>query len=121
MRKIVWLGENRPLEVQIKELERIFLDRFSEPIEVIHNKNTWRGAEELVNYLDSVKADDFVAVLPLSIIERLCAAGKRPLYAQMEVVRSSQAYDLNYSGRYYRFLGFKRIEKVEMIFSDYLF
>lgn len=121
MKKIVWLGQNAPIRVQVKELERIFLDRFSEPIEVIHNKNTWLGAEQLVNYLDSVKADDFVAVLPLSIIERLCAAGKRPLYAQMEVVRSGQAHDLQYSGRCYRFLGFKRIEKVEMIFSDYLF
>jgi len=108
MKKILWLSRHKPLKSQIAELQRIFGE-----VEVKQDIKPFDSAEEIVKRFAKGGYDEMVVVAPLSVIARLTELGIKPLYAQMQQVPAEEA-EVEVTGRYYKFVGFKRIKAVKV-------
>ena len=114
MKRILWLSRHFPLPSQIKELKRIF----GEDVEVVVDPNPFSDAEDIVNRFKAGNFDDMVVVAPLSVIQRLTELGIKPLWAEMKRVDSKEEAETEVSGRYYKFIKFKRIKGIKIEFEE---
>ena len=112
MKRILWLSRHKPLPRQIRELRRLFGE-----VEVVQDPRPFSSAEEIVQRFRGGGFDEMVAVAPLSVIQRLCELGIKPLWAEMEVCEPEEA-EVFASGRHYRFKRFRRIAGVEVRFEE---
>jgi hypothetical protein len=118
MKKILWLSRHKPLPAQIAELERIFGH-----VTVTMDPKPFSSAEEIMARFRAEGYDEMVVVAPLSVIVRLTEMGIRPLWAEMKQIPSPSpdlSREVEVNGRWYRFERFRRIEKVQIIFSEFL-
>ena len=113
VKKILWLSRHFPLPSQIKELNRIF----GETVDVTVDPDPFSNAEDIVNRFKIGNFDDIVVVAPLSVIQRLTELGIKPLWAEMKRVSKEEA-ETEVSGRYYRFIKFKRIKGIKIEFEE---
>lgn len=111
--KILWLSQHEPLLVQIEWLKKRFGD-----VEIRRDVNPFANAEEIKRRFQAGGYDDIVIVAPLWVILRLTEFGIKPLWAEMQEIQSRQETHLSYRGRFYRFLGFRRIVGVEIKFEE---
>ena len=112
MKRILWLSRHDPLPSQIAELQRIF-----GAVEITKDPNPFDSAEDIVQRFRKGGYDEMVVVAPLTVIAKLCELGIRPLYAEMKQVPREEA-EVEASGRYYRFVKFKRIVGVKVEFEE---
>lgn len=114
--EILWLSQHQPLRPHIEELRRLF----GKDVQVLQDVNPFSSAEEIFSRYQSGGYDDLVVVAPLSVISRLCELGIKPIWAQMDQLRSIDRdnADLVYRGRCYRFVKFRRIKAVEIVFEE---
>jgi len=113
VKKILWLSRHAPLPVQVAELKRLFGE-----VEIGRDVEPFQSAERIAREYHKGDYDDMVIVAPLWVIAHLCAQGIKPLYADMEVVSVREQSHVEAAGRFYRFKRFRRIEAVEVKFSD---
>jgi len=111
--RILWVSRHSPLDCQIKELERIFGN-----VDIFTYINPFKSAEEIVDFYRKENFDDMLIVAPLSVIQKITEHGIYPLWAEMKVVENKEEADTEASGRYYKFIGFKRIKEVKIIYED---
>lgn len=114
-KKILWVSRHKPKALQVKKLSEIF-GRIK--IDLYPNRDHWRSAEKIAKFFWEGGYAEMVVVLPLSVIEKLCKKGIKPLWVQMNHVYDPDKADLQYNGRFYRFDGFRRIDRIDMVFSD---
>jgi len=94
-------------------------------VEIVPDKQQFTNAEELVGRFNKGGYDDWVIVAPLSVLSRVCELCedlnlKKPLFAKMEVLpleRQEEA-DLIHNNRPYRFVEFRRIERLTLEFGE---
>lgn len=113
MKKILWVSRHNPMKVQRAELERLF-----GAVEVIQDSKPFSNAKEIKRRYEKGHYDDLVVVAPLWVIFHLTELGIKPLWVEMLEVLSIDEYHLSYNGRFYQFMCFKRIEGVEIKFSE---
>ena len=107
------MSRHLPLPSQLRELNRIF----GETVDVTVDPDPFSNAEDIVNRFKIGNFDDIVVVAPLSVIQRLTELGIKPLWAEMKRVSKEEA-ETEVSGRYYRFIKFKRIKGIKIEFEE---
>ncbi|HLD86135.1 MAG TPA: hypothetical protein VJA28_01645 [Patescibacteria group bacterium] len=113
MKKILWLSRHSPLPIEVVELKRVFGE-----LEVCQDVNPFASADEIIERVRRGGYDDVVVVAPLSVIDRLCRLGMKPLWADMEQLSTAHGADFTYRGRHYRFVKFRRVVGVEVKYED---
>lgn len=108
MTRIVWLSRHKPLEKQVRELERLF-----GPVELLHDSESFTTADRIVEKFRRSGAQEMVIVAPLSVIDQLVQRGIRPLYAEMTQVHDG-LYDVAVNGRKFIFQRFTRIVGIKI-------
>jgi len=114
MKKILWLSQHKPLAVQILALKKMF----GPDVKIIQDPKPFSSAEEIVQQYKAGGYDDMAIVAPLSVISKLTEMGIKPLWCQMDQVKSLEESDITYRGRYYKFNRFRRIKSVRIEFED---
>ena len=120
--RILWVSRHPILPGQEKELKRLFGD----DIEIIHYKSIIKDADHLLTIKATVNADEVIAVLPQTIIEKLIEKGLKPIRAHMEAIHicsTKPCPDYNPdtdwidpgSSRHYRFMYFERILEIKVV------
>ena len=112
-KKILWLSRHNPLPSQISELKRIF----GKDVEVVIDPQPFDNAEDIALRFKNGGYDEMVVVAPLSVIQRLTELGIKPLWAEMKRVSKEEA-ETSVSGRYYKFIKFKRIKGIKIEFEE---
>ena len=112
-KKILWLSRHNPLPSQISELKRIF----GKDVEVVIDPQPFDNAEDIALRFKNGGYDEMVVVAPLSVIQRLTELGIKPLWAEMKRVSKEEA-ETEVSGRYYKFIKFKRIKGIKIEFEE---
>jgi len=114
MKKILWMSQHKPLEKQIKTLKMVF----GNDTIIDQDPLPFSSAEEILKRYKAGGYNEMVVVAPLSVIARLVDLGIKPLWCDMECLTSQESADISYRGRYYRFIGFKRIKTVQVEFEE---
>lgn len=123
MKKILWVSKHQPLYSQVIELQRIF----GQDVLIDVFEQAFAKAAVIVAKYRSGSYDELVVIATLSICRSIVMFGLKPLYAEMEqVAPDSPMAELELNGinnvdgrkRYYRFVKFRRIERVEIVFSE---
>lgn len=112
-KKIMWFSRHMPTESQMSELKRLF----GGDVKVIIDTLPYINAESIVDRFNEYNADDLIVVAPLSVISSLTRCGIKPIWANMELVGEDEA-EVTMSGRYWRFKGFKRVNRVYIDFEE---
>ena len=112
VKKILWLSRHKPLPSQIAELNRVFGD-----IELVIDSNPFSNAIDIAKRFRDGGYDEMVVVAPLSVISHLTNMGIKPLWAEMKQCPVEEA-ETEVSGRYYRFIEFKRIKGIKIEFEE---
>ncbi|MBI4022974.1 hypothetical protein HY375_02325 [Candidatus Berkelbacteria bacterium] len=113
-KRILWVSQYPLHRVQFGALRRLF----GADVQICHDIRQFCSAEEIASIFRQGGYDDLVAVLPLSVVERLIQdEGVRPLWSQTEPVDPDRA-DWVTKGRGYRFKGFKRVGELILVLDD---
>jgi len=107
------LSRHKPLPSQIAELNRIFGH-----IDLVMDANPFSDVSDIVKRFREGGYDAIVVVAPLSVIAQLIKMGIKPLWAEMQRVNCKEEAETKVSGRYYRFVKFKRIKRIKIEFEE---
>jgi hypothetical protein len=110
--KVLWASRHSPVAAQVKELQRLF-----GAVEITHDERKFTNVEDLVERYRAGGFSEMVFIGPLSILELLCLKGLRPLRAKLAKCTAAEA-EINYNGRWRRFLGYKRALSVTVLEED---
>jgi hypothetical protein len=132
--RIFWYSRNAPLPSQEAELRRLFGPNTSvnhyNPRREDRSTKAYDSIEDVIYQFRKVyKADEIVAVVPLTVIQELTESGIKPLYAEMQRIEVDQMIDpsrvellvKNKRGNVthgYNFKRFRRIVGVEIKYED---
>ena len=105
MKRVLWVSRHTPLPLEIAELKRLF----GEDASVATDVSPFISAEDIVERFRRGGYDEMVVVAPMSVIGRIVDEGVLPLWAEMKRVQRREDRDLEYNGRWYKFMGFKRV------------
>jgi len=111
---IIWFSRHSALPSQIAELKRVF----GNDVNIIPDSQPFSTADDVVRRFRSQNADEMVIVAPLSVIGAICDRGIHPLWAEMEVVPTTEEAEVTAGGREYRFVRFRRVKKLVLEFED---
>lgn len=124
MKKILWVSKHQPLKSQVDELKRLFGD----DVYIRIYTKSFNHAAQITSVYREGYYDDMVLIAPLSLVRVITSFGIKPLYSQMqelnaddprvEIVINSLKERLQNHPRYMKFLKFKRVERLEMVFSE---
>lgn len=124
MKKILWVSKHHPLYSQVLGLKKLF---GPDAVIDIFDQSYTRPSVVFAEYKKG-SYDEVVIIAPLSICRTIVSFGIKPLYAEMEQVASdSPLAELEVNNarekmegkkRYYRFVRFRRIERLELVFSE---
>ena len=113
---IAWFSQHIPLLSQEKELRRLFGD-----IQIVHIPEPFRNAESILSKTQELGATEIVLVAPYSVIDRVCKAGVKPLFARMlPVTADHPKAEVQIGSRWYCFLRFRRIKGIHIEWEDVL-
>lgn len=115
MKKILWLSKHAPLPAQLRELDRLWPG-----CSVSQDVSPFADASEIVRRVHAGGFQEVVVVAPLSVLHQLCQRGIMPLRAEMTRVQylGDPQREINVNGRVMRFVGFKRVNRMELILED---
>jgi len=113
--RILWISRHPILKSQENELKRLFGE-----VEIIWWNKSVINVGHVLDLMKYNKADEVVAVLPLSIIQYLVKEGVYPLFSEMEYVGDKNSdvpaeYIDERTGRKYRFKQFVRIKDIIIV------
>lgn len=123
MKKILWVSKNEPLEPQILDLKKLFGD----DIEITQDKNPFSDAADIVRRYKLGGYDEMVLIAPLSVCRVITDWGFKPLWSEMRIAKPNEPSDIEVYGnrekrtgnkRNYIFIRFRRLEGINMEFSD---
>lgn len=97
--KVLWVSRHRILGSQRRELQSLY----GKDIEIHSYSKVFKSAKEIADYYNRKGFDDIVIVAPLSVIQRMCELGIKPLWAEM------------HKGR---FIEFRRIESIDVKYKE---
>jgi hypothetical protein len=87
-------------------------------IEWKRERFSFQSAENIVLDFREGGYDEMIIVAPLSVIARVVDLGVRPLWSQAQVINDPYKADWSVKNRHYRFVEFRRVEKLVLEFSD---
>ena len=114
---IVWFSRHTILAAQEAGLREIF----GEEVRIIIDVAPFDNAQNVVERYNNWGAQEMVIVAPLSVIQRLCEKGIRPIRPVMDCMGSFPSggfireTDVLEKGRHYRFRGFERIREIRIV------
>jgi hypothetical protein len=120
--KILWISKNVPLDSQVEGLKKCFGD----DVEIHQDINPFSSAYDIIHRFKSGHYDEMVLIAPLSVCRIVTDMGYKPLYSEM-VPGTREDHEIAVSGsgdritgrmRYYKFVKFKRIERIRIVFSE---
>jgi hypothetical protein len=118
--KILWVSKYHPLTSQVKELKRLY----GEDVEIDIFDKLEPSLPQIVKMYRAGKYDEMVVISSLSLVHKIVGYGFKPLYVEMGPAKQKD-YELKLVKRrsptdikYYKFVKFKRLEKIDMVFSD---
>jgi hypothetical protein len=112
--KIYWASQHEPLASQVRALEAAA----GEPCEILRDPRPFDSAQHIADRFAASKADDIVVVAPLSVLDRLCRLGIRPIWCEMDTVRGPRdGGEVQANGRWYAFRGLKRVARLALEFD----
>lgn len=124
VKRILWISRHAPLIKQKEELEKIFgkclIIQYGEKI---------RDVDHVLELIRQYDPNEIVCVLPLTIISQLLERKIHPIWAEMKllhVCESEKCPEYRFtsdwidpsSRRHFRFVKFKRIVKLELVFQE---
>lgn len=120
--RILWVSKHQPVDSQVKELKRIFGQDAVIDLDI----SPFSSAHDIQRRMRKGNYDEIVLIAPLSVCKTITELGIKPLYSEMvschheaaEVEVEGTRERLSHKKRYYRFVKFKRLENVEIIFSE---
>jgi hypothetical protein len=122
--KVLWISKHTPLPTQIAELKRLY----GEDVEINKYDNPYASAADIVKTYRQGFYNEMVLIAPLSVCRIIVGYGIKPLYSQMEQLNkadprieisvNNSKEKTNGYARHYRFVRFKRMEKLEIVFSE---
>lgn len=114
MKHLLWLSQHQPLSRQVAALRQLF----GEDVHVHRDVNPFANAEEILQRYTAGRYDDLMVVAPLSVIQRLCELGLRPLWGEMEQVARREEAEVTVKNRHYRFVRFRRAIAVVVHYQE---
>jgi len=131
---VLWASRHNPIAAQVEALKQ----RYGPDVRIVGHRGLFQTVDQVVEAAEKAGAQVVVPVLPLTFIQRLCeyaeARGLTVLYSQMQLIHDSCpgrltcAYfdphsDVFLPGRgrinrHYRFQGFRKLLRVELVFED---
>lgn len=110
MRKIFWISQFPPLDIQILKLK----EKYGDDCAVAHKPI--KNAREVAEEFKSGGYADLVAVVPLATLDHVCREGVQPLWAEMSEVASDDGRDpdLKFGGKRFWFVGYRRVRGVSL-------
>jgi len=112
-KKILWMSQHRPLPMQLDALRRLFGE-----VEVQQDPQPFDSAEDIAERYRAGGYDDIVVVAPLSVIGKLVDLGIKPLWCQMDQVKSAEDADISFRNRHYKFNRFRRVTALRLEFEE---
>lgn len=110
MPKIIWLSRHKPTARQRVALGAAFPDH-----QLVVDSRAFDGADDIVKRFRECGADELVVVAPLSVVRAIIRRGVKPLFAEMiDVPCTSPLAEVRLKNRCLRFVGFHRVEGVEL-------
>ena len=116
MKKIIWVSAHQMQGVQMGALRRMFGDDVK--VEWNRERFSFQSAENIVAAFRQGGYDEMIVVAPLSVIARIVDLGVKPLWSHAEVVSDPHKADWSVKNRHYRFVEFRRVEKLVLEFSN---
>jgi hypothetical protein len=111
--KILWISRHAPLARQLSELQGLFPG-----CQLVRDGDTFSGADDIITRVAKVAAAEVVVVAPLNIIRALTRRGLRPLWAEMQTVKTADEAEVTLvtraGPRHYRHVKFHRIMGVDL-------
>jgi hypothetical protein len=122
MKRVLWISKNKPLTSQLNELKKLF----GKDVRIDIDPNPFSSAQDICDRFDHGGYDEMVLIAPLSVCKIITEAGYRPLWSEMraaspqesEVTVQGEGDRISHKVRYYKFVRFKRLEGVDVIYSD---
>ena len=114
MKKVYWMSRHSPLPSQVAELRRLY----GGDVVIEQDPNPFSSADDIVERFRKSGADELLVVAPLSVIAQLVQRGIKPLWAEMEVVQNPDEAEVEAAGRYYRFVRFRRVSAIQIVFEE---
>lgn len=122
MKKVLWVSRNTPLQSQIDELGRLFGKDF----ELTIDAQPFASASTIVAKFRRGGFDDMVLIAPLSVCRAVTECGIRPLWSEMKTTEKEDAEirvmntreRIENKERCYKFVKFKRLESVTVVFRN---
>jgi hypothetical protein len=113
-KRIVWVSRHPINGVQMGVLQRMF----GSDVEVIEDSQPFDNAESIVRRFREGGFDDMIVIAPYSVLNRIVELGPQPLWAEAKEVNDPNLSDWSIKGRFYRFLGFKRVKRMVLELED---
>jgi hypothetical protein len=114
--KILWYSRHRPMEFQLPILKKIFGDDMVMEYKV--GNDAYMSAEKIVQILKAEKFDEIVMVAPLSVMAKVIENGVLPIKADVVEVKSGEDFTFEYNKRFYKFIKFVRVIRLELVTED---
>lgn len=112
---IYWLSRHPPLKVEVDALKA----KFGSDCKIIQDPNPVDDVDDIIKRFRESGASEIVVVLPYSLIHKLIQRGISPLMPIMEEVKNTNNtdYDLIYRGKKLRFVEFRRLKDIKLIYE----
>ena len=115
--KILWMSRHKPVLSQIKELQKLF----GTDVVVEQDPRPFDSAEQIVKRYKVGNYQDIVVVAPLSVLAKMCELGLKPLWADAAEETNERRIEYRGArGKGFRFIGFKRVSRIELVFEEVL-
>lgn len=110
---VYWLSRHPPLRVQVDALKA----KFGSDCKIIQDPNPVDTVDEILKRFEQSGAHEIVVVLPYSMIHKLIQRGISPLMPIMKEVGDNEQCDLIYRGKKLRFIEFRRLKEIRLIYE----
>lgn len=107
--KILWISRHSPCKSELVELYKMYPQA-----EVTYIKE--KVSAEFISEIGK-NYDDIICIVPLSVLRKLVENGIHPLFPQTVEVNDDN-YDFVYRGKKYKFVAFRRVKDVQLIFEE---
>ena len=88
-------------------------------IEIVVDPRPFDSISDVISRFRSAKYADLIVVGPYPVLDKLATVhGIRPLWAQVRPASMKEQPDMTFRNRPYVFEGFKRLERVNLEFSE---
>lgn len=114
-KRILWMSRHTPSRSQVESLR----SAYGADVDIVQDPNPFDSAETIARRYQGGGFDDMVVVCPLSVLERLCQMGIRPLWSESAPESDPRKIEFRGArGAGFRFVRFRRVKGVRVEFED---